>query len=856
MNPSPNPKMSSVPLVAPLNAFGRTSIPLAGGKGANLGELQRAGFDVPPGFVITTSAYDLAQQAAGLPQLLRQLLASLDFADLASVSQFSTDIRRAFLDAPIPDPVQEEILDAYHHLGRGDVAVRSSATAEDLPGAAFAGQQETFLNVSGEPALVDAVKSCWASLWSERALLYRAHQNMDQLSVKLAVVVQRMVPADAAGVMFTANPLSGSLDELVIDASPGLGEAVVGGLVTPDQFVLRKRGALLIEQQSGRQEVIIRPKSGGGTEQITPAGDADRLPSLPLPAVRRLARLGLAIERHYRSPQDIEWAWQADSAKNGHFYVLQARPVTALPKPVKLRFPVPQLVPMLVEMLPERPYPLDMTTFTPAVEKGIGNLLVDMVGKSAPDPSSLLVEEDGVVVRFEPPHVRPSPGILIHPWQALWRSRRYDPAKWQDDPLLAEVVQQARELERQDLRPLTWQQNLDLLHAALAAVPRTMELRQRYLPKALLGLAEFVLLLKLAGCSACFGKLIAGIETRTTETNRRLDDLAAEIRRDPQLSGLFLHTPAGSLRPALEQLPAGRDFLGHFDAFLDRYGHREVTLSISQGAWKDQPAIVLDILKVLAAAEPHEADNPQAWKEQRDALLAHTILGVWPLRSLFLGALAYTRYLFQIREDTHFYVTMFQPPLRHLALDLGQRLEKAGALDSVEEVFHLRLEELERLGAPWPPSAATLSEVRGLVALRKAKRQSLMSTPLVDPRLLAAGGEARPGEAILVRGSPGSPGVARGPVCVVHDSSEFGRLQPGDVLVSPATNPAWTPLFQRAAAVVVDTGGAASHAAIVAREYGVPAVMGTIDGTRQLKDGQRVQVDGSRGLVLKVKETE
>jgi rifampicin phosphotransferase len=220
-----------------------------------------------------------------------------------------------------------------------------------------------------------------------------------------------------------------------------------------------------------------------------------------------------------------------------------------------------------------------------------------------------------------------------------------------------------------------------------------------------------------------------------------------------------------------------------------------------------------------------------------------------------LKSLTRARSLFQIREDTHFYATLVQPTIRRVSLELGRRLMQAGILDEVEEIFHLQLKELESLGEPWPPSQQTIAQIRALVARRKAKRESLANKPMIDPRLLAVTSQVQAGEDVLLIGTSGSPGVARGPAKIVHDVSEFGKLQAGDVLVAPVTNPAWTPLFQRAAAVVVDTGGSASHAAIVAREYGVPAVMGTINGTKELKDGQWIQVDGSRGLVLKAEES-
>ena len=304
---------------------------------------------------------------------------------------------------------------------------------------------------------------------------------------------------------------------------------------------------------------------------------------------------------------------------------------------------------------------------------------------------------------------------------------------------------------------------------------------------------------------------------------------------------------------ALQQTPIGQHFLQEFAAFLVQYGHRETALVISQPAWKDQPEAVLGILKMLASGEPKEVEPAQVWQQVRDELLLNTRLGRWPLRALFLKALTNARYLFQIREDTHFYATLAQPLVRRVALELAVRLEQVGGLAQATDIFHLKLGELEALGDPWPPVGETIIQIHMLVARRQAKRKALEHTPFFDPRLLGDGLQPHANEDVILMGTAGSSGVASGPVRIIHNVMEFGRLQPGDVLVAPVTNPAWTPLFQRASAVVVDTGGPASHAAIVAREYSLPAVMGTINGTQRLHDGQWIQVDGSRGLVTRIK---
>lgn len=841
---------SNFALVAPLTYFDRHSLALAGGKGANLGELIKAGFDVPHGFVITTASYDLVLRTNNLQADIQNALASLQAAEPASVNEVSKQIQSAIRKVSIPNPLHAALINAYHHMESDAVAVRSSATAEDLPEAAFAGQQETFLNVLGVQELLEAVRACWASLWSERAILYRAHHPVDQTSVKLAVVVQEMVCADVAGVMFTANPVSGARNELVVDANPGLGEAVVGGLVTPDHFVVNKHNFNIKEQRIGKREVIIRSKEGGGTEHITPIS-IDVEATLASPAIRNLAKLGIQIERHYGAPQDIEWAGIKDETKASKFLILQARPITALPEPVKIAGPMRMVIPMLAEMWPSRPYPLDVTTFTGVLERAVGNLLAVLIGKSAPSPDQVMVEEDGVVIRFELPAVHPSPSMLITPWLVLWRTRHYNPSQWHVDPIITEVMTKAGELERRDLRSLTWEQNIETLRESLDLIPRVMELRERYFPQALVGLGKLWLFVSLAGHKNWFGTLVSGVETRTTETNLVLETLAAKIRSNAELLELFARNDANSVYSALQQSPSGIDFLSNFSTFLDQYGHRETALTVSQPAWKDEPKVVLGILKVLAMAEQRKTDHYQEWKRARDELLSRSVLGRWPLRNLFLNSLTNARALFQMREDTHFYATLAQPLVRRVAMELGRRLEQVGAVNSPSDIFHLKLNELEEVGEPWPPNAEIAAQIQELVARRSAKRESLANKPMFDPRLLAAASQTSIDENVILSGSPGSPGIASGPARILSDVAEFGKLQSGDVLVAPVTNPAWTPLFQRAVGVVVDMGGAASHAAIVAREYGIPAVMGTMNGTQQLHDGQWIQVDGSRGLVLK-----
>jgi phosphohistidine swiveling domain-containing protein len=835
--------LSNSDLVLSLGDLRRGDLAVAGGKGANLGELVRGGFPVPPGFVVSTAAYDRFVAKNALQDVIAR--------ELARGEGSGSAIRDAFEQGRIPADVERSVLDAYRKLG-GPVAVRSSATAEDLPEAAFAGQQDTFLNVIGEEALLDAVRRCWASLWSDRAIAYRERQEVDQAGVKLAVVVQQMVMAESAGVMFTAHPVTGARGEIVIDASPGLGEAVVAGLVTPDHYVLRKgsRGWQVAERSKGRREVAVQPVAGGGTEHVTLAAEANPRPSLSDGAMFRLADLGRDIERHFGSPQDVEWAWAGDK-----LYIVQARPITALPEPPTNPSKMEQVVArMFSEMVPVRPYPLDMTTWVPALSEAATRPVFGLLGIKPPSVPSMFSEEDGVAVRFAGlPSIHATPAVLLAPLRLVRTALRYGPANWQDDPVRTKALSRVRALEARDHTGLTVKGLLASVRAGLSLLlPLTGVPRQRYLPRVALAALLVRLITILTGRKDRFGTLLfSGVENKTTEANSALEDLAGQISSNSTLAGIFAGHESSELRAALEKEEAGRAFLRDLGVFLDRYGHRETLLiGPSQPTWKDAPEAVLGILKGLAAAPPSRS-GPPAWKAARDDVLAHPLMRIRPLREAFLKALDTARYFLQIRENSHFDAMLVLGILRRAMLELGQRLTRAGVLSAPEDVFNLKIGELERLAEQWPPPPALALEMRDLAVRRKEKRAALESTPLVDPRI-ARGPE--PAGGALLSGTPGSPGVAEGPTRIVRGDGEFGKLRPGDVLVAPYTNPAWTPLFQRAAAVVVDSGGAASHAAIVAREYGIPAVMGTVDGTTKLVDGQRVRVDGNRGGVYPAPE--
>jgi len=795
--------MTTPTLVAPLRGFGRGDILRAGGKGANLGELIRRGLPVPDGFVVTTDAY-------------------------ASI-EVPTHDRTSYEAVRMPEPLAAAIADAYATLGGGAVAVRSSATAEDLPGAAFAGQQDTYLNVVGEVALLDAVRRCWGSLWTERAIVYRERLRIDPADVRIAVVVQRMVDADAAGVMFTADPVTGARDEIVVEASAGLGEAVVSGLVTPDRYVLSRDGAVR-RFTPGRREVVVRAAAAGGIvheDGEVAASTANGASHLSNPQLAELARRGAEIAEHFGRPQDVEWA-----VASGRVWLLQARPMTALPPPPirgRLNPLRRRLSGVLLEFLPSRPYPMDMSTWVPHGPAGLMAKLTASIGLRGAFEGFLL-EEDGVVTRFVPPRPRPTPRILLAPFLVASRARRHDPARWQRDPRYLRYRESVREFAARDLGGMEWRALIRMPREALALVEPVTDLRIDYLPGSGVALVRLAVALKLsrgrrASRDLRLGDLLLDGRSRTEQANRDLEALAAVVRADPGLARRVAEEDPVALVPVMASV-------SQFRTLIAEHGHRETAspLLATSPTWGEAPEVVVGLVKVLLAA-PSGAVRPGA-RPKLEGLSPRLRRRIERAR---VGA--------AFREDTHYEFTRPLPLLRASLLEIGHRLTAAGALDRADDVWHLRLEELEALSSP---DAAAAGDLRQRVVARSARREELSGTRLIDPRAVFPQRDA--GDAI-VAGEPASGGQATGPVRIVRDPAEFGRVEPGDILVCPYTNPSWTPLFQRAAAVVVDSGGIGSHAAIVAREYGIPAIMGTAVGTSSLREGQRVTVDGDTGRV-------
>ena len=871
------------PLILPLDASEATLV-LVGGKGASLARMAAAGLPVPGGFHITTIAYRRFVAANALQEAILAAAASGSPDEPATLERAAGEIRGLFERGTIPEAIAAAIRQAYAGLGAGDreVAVRSSATAEDLPGMSFAGQQETYLNMRGETMLLDAVKRCWSSLWTARAIGYRLRQGIRSEDVSLAVVVQELVPADVAGILFTANPLTGARDQVMINAAWGLGEAIVGGLVTPDSVVVDKTtGTILAQEIADKAVMTVRTHDGTGDEPVP----SDRRAQAVLDAAQtaELARLGGQIEQLYGQPMDIEWAMH-----NGQIFVVQARPITALPEPAgaastEWNLPSPNghyMRASVIELLPDPLSPLFATLGLPAWNEsttdlantiGIGDELHDL---------NMLLTIDGYAyydVTFTPAQIvrlLPAlPRVAENIPPLLMRAQE----RWEQEtqPAYAAV---ARRWETHDLQTTRAAALLDGTHdIVLAAAQHYISIQSGILPAAYMSESLFTkvydrLIRRPSDPPAL--TFMLGFDSTPLQSERSLYDLALWAREQPSLAAYLARATGVQLAAALarQAIPAEvadaawQAFRDRFATHLARFGHMIYDLDFAKAVPADDPAPLLETLRFFLsgqAADPRARQAAAA--SERDHATATMLEQRRGLRlALFWRLLCLAQRYAPLRERALADVGLGWPVLRRMLHEIGRRLASAGAVASADDVFWLTLDEL-RAAARALDDGQRVENVQESVAERRARWEHMrhMTPPVALPlkdgaklmgidfsRWMPARTDQADGDVIAGQGT--SPGRVSGLARVIHGPEEFALMRPGDILVTKITTPAWTPLFALAAGVVSDVGGPLSHGSIVAREYHIPAVMGTGVATARIHSDQRVTVDGDAGTVTLV----
>ncbi len=844
--------------VVDLAAIDRTLIGVAGGKGANLGELLRMeGVRVPPGFCVTTRAFTRVVTSAPEVTALLDELAGVSTDDREALTALAAGLRTAIEARAVPDDLAAAITDALDELGPDTpVAVRSSATAEDLPTASFAGQQDSFLGVSGDVEVVDCVRRCWASLFTDRAVAYRARHGLDHRSVRMAVVVQEMVGARAAGVLFTADPVTGNRRITAVEAVPGLGEALVAGQVTPDTYRVRA-GAIVDRERSVER----------------------RAPAVTDAQVLELAALGRHIEAHFGAPQDVEWCLDDEGLA-----VVQSRPITTL-------FPVPEVdddathVYVSVghqQMMTEPMTPLglsvwQLTALRPMYTAG-GRLFVDVaenlasprnraailggLGRSDPligDALETIVAREG----FLPPAPEddgdplPIPGAPGAP-----------PLIDADPELVVELVRRTEESLAATAEAITTKTGTELLDFILDDLPelRTRLFMPESLPVILTAMeAAFWLndhLEEWLGEANVADALSQSLpDNVTSNMGLALLDVADAVRPHPEVVA-FLHG-VGDDDGFLERLPevdpdggGGRVAADAILAYLEAYGMRCVgEIDITRPRWSERPsALVPLILSNVEHFTPGERERRfaaglrVATEKEREVLdrlralpdgetkAAETKAMVDRVRT-FAGYREYPKY----RMISRYWI------YKQALLAEADRLVAAGVIDAPDDLSFLSFDELHDV-------VRTRRADRDLIHRRRDEFASYAA--LTPPRVLTSEGEALNGsyrrddlpEGALA-GLAVSSGVIEGRARVILDVDDAHDLEPGDILVTNGTDPSWSPVFVAVAGLVTEVGGLMTHGAVIAREYGLPAVVGVEGATRRIADGQRLRVDGTHGWV-------
>ena len=917
------------------------SLELIGGKGRSLSRMARAGFSVPDGFLVTADAYRKFVSDNNLqPEILEKAKPGLK--DGYPVFDACSDkISALILGKPMAAGMHEEIKAAYSALSSGDcpVAVRSSANAEDLPDFSFAGQQETFLNVRGANQVAEAVRKCWASLWTAQAISYRHQNGIDQDSVAMAVVVQVMVPSEVSGILFTANPASGERSEMIINASFGLGEAVVGGQVTPDTFVVDHNSLEVKESLLGpkEQQIVADGKQGVRLEEVAVANRGNS--SMSDSMLRKLTESALEVEKLYDGvPQDIEWAFCADK-----LHLLQSRPITNLPvQPIEVVWePTPPAVYVsrrqIVENMPDPICPLFEELY---LTRGLESPRKKGLGMHGGGPMFVTVNGYGYQ-RFDWPQLHDymedlraqgeqgtvSEEEIEAMEHAVWGPEQEkmiagltDQATGDIDPFRASLSAEEKETfdvwrsgENQGIDSLVtlpkighqtylafnhskwndseltnWFENCKPRLERVAKKWRKLDIKKASETELLSGICEMGIEeghYWSSGSSHTFGvakstddqlnvflqetlpehnfisgQFLSGIESKTMQSNADLFEIAKIIRADEDLCYTVLVVPAPFLMQALRDHRKGSETVVAIDQYLKRYGHQGYSMDFIEPTQVEDPSALFASLKAMVRDKNYHPDNQSkktaAIREQKMKEITEILSGLdyWQFRfRLWLAR----KYNF-IREEVAFLFGYTWSILRPMAFELGGRLVEANIFHQPDDIFFLKSHEItdaieaRKQNAAHTRFADLAKERRELREARKRHHPPGTLPPMasnIDGVSFKETQINNDENSDTMRGFAVSSGSITAKASVVLGPSEFDKMVPGSILVSPLTTPAWTQLFAHAAGLVTDVGSILAHGSIVAREYGIPAVLGVGNGTTRIKHGQLITIDGDSGTV-------
>lgn len=865
-------------LVLGFQEINKNQLMLVGGKGLNLGILSKVdGIHVPEGFCVTTVGYQKAIAQNVTYHALLDQLTLLNAEDRGQIVEISRKIRQTVMEEEIPSDVVEAVTESLSRLGEEHAyAVRSSATAEDLPHASFAGQQDTYLNIIGIEAILRHIRKCWASLFTDRAVIYRIQNGFDHRQVYLSVIVQRMVYPQASGILFTADPMTSNRRVLSIDASFGLGEALVSGLVSADGYKVRE--GKILDKRIATKTVAIYGRKDGGTEtrQIDPT--QQKTQTLTNEQILELARIGKQIEAYFGEAQDIEWCLVNDT-----FHIVQSRPITTL-------FPIPEAndqgnhVYVSVghqQMMTDPIKPLGLAFYlltTPApMRKAGGRLFVDVtpmlaspagretilntLGQSDPLIKDALVTiiERGDFIKLLPDEnkdLSSSPSHNATTSAGIQAPSEPDPSMVSD---LIKHSQTSVEVLKQHIQTKSGVDLFDFILKDIQELKRILfDPQSSAVIMAAMNASTWINenMHKWLGEKNAADTLSQSVPGNiTSEMGLALLDVADAIRPYPEVIEYLQQVKEDDFRDELLQLEGGQETKEAIDAFLDKYGMRCAgEIDITRTRWSEKPITLVPLIVAnIKNFEPHESrrkfeqGRQEALEKEQELLhrLKQLPDGEQKAREtkqridhirIFSGYREYPKYSMVNRYFVY----------KQALLKEADRLVQAGVIHDKEDIYYLSFEELHE--------AVRTSKLDGQI-ISKRKDEYRFYEKQSPPRVITSDGEIIAGEykrenlpAEAIAGLPVSSGMIEGRARVILNM-EDADLEEGDILVTAFTDPSWTPLFVSIKGLVTEVGGLMTHGAVIAREYGLPAVVGVENATKLIKDGQRIRVHGTEGYI-------
>ncbi|WP_237037602.1 PEP/pyruvate-binding domain-containing protein [Mediannikoviicoccus vaginalis] len=821
-------------MILDFNEIKKEDVLVAGGKGANLGEMTSAKINVPSGFVITADAYRDFLKVNGIDILIENgIKKSVD--DKRKLLNEAEHFRGKIKSGKFPERLENAIREKYFDLGNNTrVAVRSSATAEDLPDASFAGQQETYLNVQGIESVLNAVRNCYASLWGNRAVSYRFHQGYDQTSVSIAVVIQEMIESEKSGVLFTVNPVNKKENEMQINASFGLGESVVSGRVTADSYIIDKSGKIAqVNIGSKETQIIYGDKE---TVEVAVSSDKRKTRALNDREILELMKCGLEIEKHYRMPMDIEWA-----IKNDIVYILQARAITTLKnsgnditgndliekyiKGKKIKKDTREVMSFFLEKMPFAHRVLDFD-YLMAINDQKVNILSE---GGIILPRNPIIDDDGIQT-FSDEGKRIGKNIFNF-FNILKNMKDFEFCYKKCKDFMNIYETEIEEIKHLNFENMTLMECGNFLEESYALLQKLAYDRFKYaLFPSVLNSKKFTKIIKKVNSNYSSFDFYWDLDNKTSVITNDVYTMACDIRKNEALKRAIIS--GDNFKELYKKF---NDFKNISDEFMKDNGFKSDynCYCLSAKTFLEDPDRLTNILRPILNENSNESKDTKDFSK-----LMESIEGIYGKKYQDIEKqIKYFRYFHVVREESQYlWETLFYYVRKCVKrinfILLGDENIEIG----VANLFHKELLKAINRG--------NLNESDKEKINRRNEKFPLAMKVWEASKLLIFKTDGD-----VLKGVSGSTGIAVGKVCLINSPKEFYKMKKGDILVCHLTDPEWTPLFKLASAVVADTGSALSHAAIVAREYNIPAVLGVGFATTKFKDGDMIQVDGNKGVV-------